>query len=81
MNEQELEALIASAVNCQHVEIVSEGNHFQLIAVSPEFSGASRVLRQQKIYNVLKPYIEDGSIHAVTMKTYAPEEWEQLNNG
>ena len=76
MKEQEIKQQLEQAIKCEYLDIQSDGRHYQLTVVSSSFIGESRVMRQQSIYNVLRSYIEDGSIHAVTMKAYAPDEWE-----
>ena len=42
--------------------------------VSDVFEGLSRVKRQQLVYKALNERIESGEIHAVSMRTYSPEE-------
>lgn len=81
MKQQQIKQQLEQAIKCEYLDVQSDGSHCQLTVVSPAFSGETRVARQQLIYNVLRSQIDDGSIHAITMKTYAPEEWEQLGNG
>lgn len=60
------------------VIVNSEDNvHFSAIVISKIFIGVhNKVKRQQRIYTVLKDYISSGKLHAITMKTYSPQEWE-----
>lgn len=66
-----------------HLELVDEshqhsGNgqetHLKLTLVSPEFVDKSRVARQQMVYRILDAELKSG-LHALTMRTFTPEEW------
>lgn len=50
--------------------------HFNLILVSSAFAGKSRVQRQRQVYAALSSEIQQG-LHALTMRTLTPEEWEK----
>ncbi len=61
-------------------EIVVEGEdgqHFSCVIISPSFQGKSRVEQQQMIYAALGSHITSGTIHALSLKTYTPEEYQQ----
>ena len=60
-------------------EVDGDGYHYQITVVSPAFQDLSKVKRQQKIYALLKEWIAEGSLHAVTLNTYTPQEWENKN--
>lgn len=54
-----------------------DGRHYSAVVISSEFAGKSRVQKQQLVYNALGNHIADGTIHAITIKTLTPEEWQQ----
>jgi acid stress-induced BolA-like protein IbaG/YrbA len=56
-------------------DLTGEGNHLELILVSPRFQGLSRVARQQLVMAEIKTLWSEG-LHALTMKTLTPQEWE-----
>ena len=56
-----------------------DGRHFNAIVISPAFSGKNRVQKQQLVYATLGNRIADGSIHALSIKTFTPDEWQQHN--
>ncbi|MBS1985552.1 MAG: BolA family transcriptional regulator [Bdellovibrionales bacterium] len=58
-------------------DLTGDGNHFEVVVVSGAFAGQSRVARQRL---VLEAFSEEwkGALHALTMKTYTPEEWEKV---
>ena len=57
------------------------GSHFHITAIGQIFEGKKPVERQQLVYRALKEQISDGHIHAVAMKTYTHEEWQELKEG
>ena len=60
-----------------HVE--GDGSHFFAIVVSARFDGKSRIQRQQMVYDTVKSQLLDGSLHALSVKSYTPIEWDTLN--
>jgi acid stress-induced BolA-like protein IbaG/YrbA len=66
---------IESGLACEHVEVIGDGQHFQAVVVSPQFSGRSRVQRHQLVYGALGERMRE-EIHALSMRTLTPEEWK-----
>lgn len=77
MNSQEIQALLEKAIENAQVIAEGEGCNFQLTIIADAFEGLSTVKRQQLVYAYLQEVIADGTIHAVTMKTYTPEQYAQ----
>ncbi|MGP4123585.1 MAG: BolA family iron metabolism protein IbaG [Sodalis sp. (in: enterobacteria)] len=76
MKTSEIKAVLMKSLALDEVEVSGEGNHFQIIAVSTQFAGMSRLKKQQTIYAPLMEYISDNRIHALSIKAYSPEEWK-----
>jgi acid stress-induced BolA-like protein IbaG/YrbA len=53
-----------------------DGRHFSATVISSEFANKNRIQKQQLVYAVLGKYITDGTIHAISLKTFTPEEWQ-----
>lgn len=66
---------IARNMATEHLSVTGDGQHFEAIVVSNEFAGKSRIQRQQLVYRTLGDRMT-GEIHALSMKTFTPEEWE-----
>lgn len=82
MTNEEVVELIKNAVDVQEVIVKSEGTHYQVIAIDDMFETLPRVKRQQMIYAPLSDKISDGTIHAVSIKTFSTAQWQrekQLN--
>jgi acid stress-induced BolA-like protein IbaG/YrbA len=56
-----------------------EGCDFRVTVVGDVFTGLSPVKKQQLVYACLSDQIASGAIHAVTIKTYTPEQWAALS--
>ena len=69
-----IEQSIRSGLDCTHLEVTGDGAHFEAVVVSPAFAGASRVKRHQLVYAALGERMKE-EIHALSMKTFTPEEW------
>ena len=67
---------IEAGLGCEHVEVVGDGQHFQALVVSAEFTGRSRVQRHQLVYAALGERMR-AEIHALSMQTLTPEEWKR----
>ena len=77
MENQELKRLLEAGMTTHEVQVSGDGYHHEVLIVSPAFEGLRPVKRQQLVYGVLNPYIADGSLHAVNMKTLTPAEYQQ----
>ncbi len=83
MESAELKVLLDTALQLEEIHVKGEGNHFEVIAVDKLFDGMSRVKKQQTIYGPLMEHISTNTIHALSIKTFTPEEWardKKLNN-
>lgn len=73
--KQEIEAQLPGA----EVYPSGEGCNFAVTVVGDMFTGLSPVKKQQLVYGCLTQHIADGTIHALTIKAYTPEQWQKLN--
>jgi BolA protein len=83
----EIESRLRDALEATHVEVVDEshlhaghagakdgGGHYRAVIVSEQFDGLNRVKAQQLVYGVVDDWM-GGQIHALSMKTFTPDEW------
>ncbi|MCH9633056.1 MAG: hypothetical protein S4CHLAM6_14070 [Chlamydiae bacterium] len=57
-----------------------DGTHLEAIVVSNEFSAMSLVGQHRRVMNLLKESF-NKDLHALKLKTYSFEKWEQSNGG
>ena len=77
MENQEIESLLIEALGLTEVHVKSDGSHFQIIAVSEQFSQMTRVKKQQFVYAPLADIIAQGTINAVSIKTFTETQWQR----
>lgn len=77
MESKKIKDLLIKTLALQEAHVVSDdGRHFQIIAVSEQFIGMSRIKKQQMIYAPLMEYFSDNRIHSLSIKAYTPNEWQ-----
>ena len=59
-----------------YLKVIGDGQHFEAVIVSDEFAGMSRIQRQQRVNKTLGERMT-GEIHALSMKTLTPQEWQE----
>jgi len=78
---EEIKQTLAQALPLTLVEtqdLTGGGDHWQVIIVSSAFEGKG-LLEQHRIVNeALREPLADQRIHALTLKTYSPAQWEKL---
>ena len=77
MTSEELQAIIAADLPCEHLEVSGDGSHWYATIVSTEFEGQRPLQRQRRVYATLGNRIATNEVHALSMKTYTPAEWAQ----
>ena len=77
MNAQDVKDLLEKQlVDCE-IRVEVDGSHVNIIAIGDIFKGKRIVQRQQLVYAALQEQIASGVIHAVNMKTFTTDEWQQ----
>lgn len=75
MTSEELQALIAAGLDCQHLTVSGDGRHWQALIVSSAFEGQRLIQRHQRVYATLGRRMQTDEVHALSMKTLTPAEW------
>ena len=68
---------IGQGMTQTYLTVVGDGTHFEAVVVSEEFICKSRIQRHQRVYQTLGDRMRE-EIHALSMKTYTPQEWQAL---
>ncbi len=82
-----IEDALVSSLEATHVEVVDNsaghanhlgaedgGGHFAVVVVSRAFRGLSRIAAQKLVYETLAELMTED-IHALSMRTFTPEQW------
>lgn len=75
MDEQAIKKIISESLVNADIQLEGDGCHFTLRVVSSDFQDKSRVQRQQLIYRLFETQIADGTLHALSIKAFTPDEW------
>ncbi len=67
-------------MDCHHVEVSGDGHHWEAVIVSAAFEGLSRVKQHQLVYAALGDRMRE-EVHALSMQTLTPAQWEARRNG
>jgi acid stress-induced BolA-like protein IbaG/YrbA len=73
----DIEALLNDALSLDELKVTFDGSQCTVMAVADFFEELSRVKRQQMVYAPLAQLINDGKIHAVTIKTFTKAQWQR----
>ncbi len=72
----ELKAMIEAALPGAAVEVIDEdggGQHLRAVVTAPQFEGLSRIDQHRLVKAAVKERFDDGTIHALSVKTSVPE--------
>ncbi|MEX3582131.1 MAG: BolA family protein [Burkholderia sp.] len=72
---EQVKQYIAGELACTHLEVEGDGQHFFTTIVSAEFEGKRPIQRHQLVYAALGDRMKQ-EIHALSMKTLTPAEWQ-----
>lgn len=78
MNANQIKAMIAAVLPCEHLELEGDGRHWYATVVSSAFEGKRAIQRHQQVYATLGDKMKTDEVHALSMKTYTPAEWAAL---
>lgn len=74
----QIKSYIENNLACDYLQVEGDdGQHFQAVIVSAEFIGKGMVQQHQRVYKALGDRM-GGEIHALSMKTFTPEDWRKL---
>lgn len=71
----EIKAMIEAALPGASVEVSDEtgtGDHLRAVVSAPQFEGRSRIDQHRMVRAAVKPRFDDGTIHALSIKTSVP---------
>ncbi len=77
---QSIKQSIEAGIDCRHVEVSGDGHHWEAIIVSAAFEGLSRVKQHQLVYAAMGDRMRE-EVHALSMQTLTPAQWDARRNG
>lgn len=58
-------------------DLTGTQDHYQLVVVSPLFEGKKMIEQHRIVKALFDADIQSGEVHALSLKTYTPEEWSR----
>jgi acid stress-induced BolA-like protein IbaG/YrbA len=76
MQIEQVKQLIEAGLPGAQVEVSGDGSHFEAIIVYDGFADKSTIKQHQMVYKTLGDSFQTNEIHALTLKTYTPTQWQ-----
>ncbi len=77
MTTDEIEKLIEAGLPNSKAMVSGGEGKYEAIVISDSFDKLSMVKEHQMVYATVKTQIASGELHALSIKAFTPEEWEQ----
>ncbi|MEA3275881.1 MAG: BolA/IbaG family iron-sulfur metabolism protein [Pseudomonadota bacterium] len=77
MQTEAVAQLIRDGMAGAEVRVTGDGSHFEAVVISDAFEGKSPIQKQRLVMATVKPQIESGELHALSIKTFTSAEWSQ----
>lgn len=81
INLKEVENRIKSQLPDAQVmvkDLTGGGDHLEAVVISSAFIGKTKVKQHQLVYGALQAEMASEAIHALALKTYTPDAWQQV---
>jgi len=75
METETVTTLIRDGLPGAEVQVTGDGTHFEAVVVSDTFAGKTPIQKQRMVMATVRPQIESGELHALSIKTFTPEQW------
>jgi acid stress-induced BolA-like protein IbaG/YrbA len=76
MQIDEIKKMIEAGMPDSQVSVTGDGSHFEAVVISDVFEGKGMLQQHRMVYETLGDNIENTAIHALSMKTFTPAQWE-----
>jgi len=80
MKDQIIQTVAAAVPDAQVHVATPDGTHYEALVISPAFAGMSLVEQHRLVMNALKAQFASDQVHALKLKTFAPDRWEQVKH-
>lgn len=80
MDPDEVKRIIEQGLIGAEVRVTGDGRHFEAVVVADAFAGKGVLQQHRMVYDTLGNRFEDDVVHALSIKTYTPEQWARLGN-
>lgn len=72
-----LETLAPGTV-AEVMDLTGTQDHYQAMIVSPAFEGKLMIQQHRAVFKLVQAEVDSGEVHALTLKTFTPEQYKAL---
>jgi acid stress-induced BolA-like protein IbaG/YrbA len=76
---EQIQSYIEQGVDCSHLAVEGDGQHFYATVVSAEFEGKRLIQRHQLVYAALGDRMK-AEVHALSIKAFTPAEFAEKSS-
>ncbi|MEL0081740.1 MAG: BolA/IbaG family iron-sulfur metabolism protein [Gammaproteobacteria bacterium] len=80
MEPSAIKQFIESRLDGAEAHVEGDGRHFEAVVICDQFADKSLIQQHQLVYGVIKEEMANDSIHALSLKTYTQDGWQQANS-
>lgn len=70
---------LAPGTTADIMDLTGTQDHYQAVIVSPAFEGKMMIMQHRMVMEILQKEIDSGEVHALTMKTFSPEQYKKFS--
>jgi acid stress-induced BolA-like protein IbaG/YrbA len=74
MQPEDIKRLIEAGLSGSRADVTGDGSHFEALVISEAFGGKRPLDRHRMVYATLGDRMQ-SAIHALSLRTFTPEEW------
>jgi stress-induced morphogen len=63
------------------MDLTGTEDHYQAVIVSPVFEGKMMLEQHRLVYSLVQKEMDSGELHALTLKTFSPQQYRKLVGG
>ena len=81
MDNDQLKQLIEKGMPGAEVSVDGDGRHFEAVIVSDAFAGKTMLQQHRLVYAALGDSFATEAVHALSLRTFTPEQWRARSGG
>jgi stress-induced morphogen len=71
---------LGPGTRAQVTDLTGTQDHYQAVIVSPLFSGKRMIEQHRMVFGLVQAEVDSGELHALTLRTFSPEEAAKEGN-
>lgn len=80
MTVDEIKNLIEAGVPDSKAIVTGGEGKYEATVISDKFEGLNMIKEHQLVYSTVKAQIASGELHALSIKAFTPEEWDEQSS-